>query len=80
LGGSKDLEVEALVIEFDQKMCIEPQRLEEVPEEVVDMEKFKPRFVPKKKRDVEMQDTTTMKEEQKVSVELGEDTHNMERV
>ena len=80
MAGSKDLEVEALVTEFDEKMCIElqPQRQEEVPEEVVDMEKFKPKFVPKKKRDVEMQDTTTSKEVQKVSVELGEDTLNME--
>ena len=69
-----------MVTEFDQKMCIElePQRQEEVPEEVVDMEKFKPKFVAKKKKDVEMQDKTTSKEEQKVSVELGEDTFKME--
>ena len=66
-----------MATEFDQKMHIEPQRQEEVPEEVVDMDNFRPKFVAKKKRDVEMQDTTKSKEEEKVSVELGEDTVNM---
>ena len=62
-----------MATEFDQKMHIEPQRQEEVAEEVVDMDKFRPKFVAKKKRDVEMQYATKSKEEEKVSVELGED-------
>ena len=67
-----------MATEFDQKMHIEVPRQEEVPEEVVDMDKFRPKFVAKKKRDVEMQEGTKSKEEEKVSVELGEDTVNMQ--
>ena len=80
MGGHKDEEVEALASEFDQKMCIQlqPERHIEVPEEVVDMGKFKPRFIQKKKKDVKMQDTMTTKVEQKVSVDLGEDMPNIQ--
>ena len=78
MAGSKNEEGEGLATEFDQKMHIDPQRQEEVAEEVVDMDKFRPKFVARKKRDVEMQEATKSKEEEKVSVELGEDTVNMQ--
>ena len=43
---------------------------------MVDMENFRPKFVAKKKRDVDMQEAKKSKEEEKVSVELGEDAVN----